>query len=76
VCYSIEGGLCLLEVFEVFEVLEMLEMLEVMRCLLLCMLESVRDGLSFGDSKFPSWQFSRYNPPPGRSITQHELRIV
>ena len=38
---AVEGDLCLLEVPE------------VMRCMLLCMLDAVKGGLSFGVSKFP-----------------------
>ena len=33
------------------------------RCAL-CMLEAAESGLSFGVSKFPLWQFSRYSLPP------------
>ncbi len=46
---AVEGVLCLLEVLEVPD---------AMCCVLLCMLEAVEDGFSFGVSKFPLSPFS------------------
>ena len=73
---AMEGRLCLLEVLEALEMTRrvLLWMLEVMRCMRLRILDAVEGGLSFGVSKFPLSQFSRYSPLPSRWKGKGEMK--